>query len=298
MRAILLFGGDDLLFQNTLKSMRFRIFLVFCFAFFSSNLFSEDLALLEEYKLLHIDLLNIKTSGYRSYFNLQLNRAEAKIHNFQGSFKTTKNRLFCGISGLGFFKIKLSNGLIGYTRQCELKVNKEHELTNKHYSFFDKITMPRNFDPGTLKILLNGSIAVRSSEQELVVGQLKTYKISSESLEYLKEGIYVVKANVIAEDEEVRDDKIYAGLIETSNYDLFPVLLRMYFILMTLNEKQIANVEFKRDLLRMQITKIATESNCPEKDILADTDERFIDHYENQKLFFLESILPFLKYDY
>ncbi|MCG6162111.1 hypothetical protein LFX13_17825, partial [Leptospira bandrabouensis] len=90
--------------------MRFRIFLVFCFAFFSSNLFSEDLALLEEYKLLHIDLLNIKTSGYRSYFNLQLNRAEAKIHNVKGSFKTTKNRLFCGISGLGFFKIKLSNG--------------------------------------------------------------------------------------------------------------------------------------------------------------------------------------------
>ncbi len=78
--------------------MKFHVFLIFYFIFFgSSDLISDNLSLLEEYKLLHSDLSNIKTYGYKSYFNDRLNKAEAKINNIQGILKTTKSRFNCAI---------------------------------------------------------------------------------------------------------------------------------------------------------------------------------------------------------
>ncbi|PJZ57230.1 hypothetical protein [Leptospira barantonii] len=282
--------------------MKIRIFLLFYFAFFSSDLFSENLGLLEEYKLLHLDLSNFKTFGYKSYFNNKSNKAEAKINNLQGSLRRAKSRFSCGIVGFGFFKIKLSNGRIGYSRQCDLKVSKDRELINKQYSFFDKITIPHESDSITFRILFDRSISIKTSKnEELIIGKLKTYKINPKLLEYYKEGIYLPKSNEVIKDEELQDDQIFTSHIELSNCDLFPVLLRMYFILMTVNEKQIPNIEFKKELIRMQIMKIANENNQSKNEVTDESDENIIEHLdsaENQRLIFLENILPFIKHDY
>ncbi len=174
--------------------MKFHVFLIFYFIFGSSDLISDNLSLLEEYKLLHSDLSNIKTYGYKSYFNDRLNKAEAKINNIQGILKTTKSRFNCAILGFGFFKIRLSNGLIGYTRQCELRLNKEFELVNKQYSFYNKIFMPREFDSDTFKIHLDKSISIQTYKKEkLIVGKLLTYKVDPELLEYYGEASTLLK---------------------------------------------------------------------------------------------------------
>ncbi|AKP27484.1 conserved hypothetical protein [Leptospira interrogans serovar Manilae] len=283
--------------------MKFHVFLIFYFIFFgSSDLISDNLSLLEEYKLLHSDLSNIKTYGYKSYFNDRLNKAEAKINNIQGILKTTKSRFNCAILGFGFFKIRLSNGLIGYTRQCELRLNKEFELVNKQYSFYNKIFMPREFDSDTFKIHLDKSISIETYKKEkLIVGKLLTYKVDPELLEYYGEGIYFAKDNKTIENKIMDDDRVYINVIELANYNYLSVLLRMYSILMILSEKQVPNIKFKRELIRIQIVKIANENNRLKYEVMSDYNENQtedISDYVDQELIFLESILPFIKHDY
>ncbi|UOG58789.1 hypothetical protein [Leptospira noguchii] len=284
--------------------MKIIKFLLIYFIFTSSELISNDLSLLEEYKLLHIDLSNVRTSGYKSYFNDKRNKAEYKINLNQGTLRIVKSssNLKCGIIEFGFFKIKLSNGLIGYTRQCNLKINKNSEIINKQYSFYNPIYIPKNLNLNTFKILLNGEISFETLEkEELVVGKFVTYKISPELLDYYGDGIYIVKRNKEI-TEEAMHNEIHSNVIELSNFGVLQVLLRMYCILLKLNEKQIPNIEFKKELIKTEFISIANDKNFLKAEILSyysdEKIEKIFDNNENQRLFFLESILPYIKYDY
>jgi hypothetical protein len=78
-----------------------QIFIIFLLFFFYP-LFANDTLLLNEYNLLHIDLSNIMTYGYKSYFNHLNNRASEHINTSQGTLATTHSNTDVSIAGDGF----------------------------------------------------------------------------------------------------------------------------------------------------------------------------------------------------
>jgi flagellar basal body rod protein FlgF len=252
------------------------------FIFFTYIIYAGDNDLLNDYKLLYIDLSNIKTWGYKSFYSRDLNRSSENINISQGAIQMTENNFDCAIIGEGFFKIRLENNLIAYTRNGEFKVGPDGVIvTLQGYPLYESICLGELFLPESFKITKGHDIYVNSVDEnktiiEIKLGKLLTYKIPSKYLEYYENAIYTIKDTMKYEEELTFDNSIIQGALELSNYELLPVVLRMYYILSVLDENLIPNIEFKRELLRMQIEKMAN----------------------NNKLYYLESILPFIKWDY
>ncbi|MDR0320830.1 MAG: hypothetical protein LBI28_04940 [Treponema sp.] len=236
---------------------------------------------LDEYKLLYTDIENINTYGYKSYYNYEKKMAVFEINDGQGAIVHTEIPTDCAIVGQGFFKVKLEDGF-GYTRNGNFAINEYGELMLGYprYSFYEPIFLPEYFLPETINIKRNGDIFVsvvrpRAELEEVYIGQLKIYEIPTNLLEYYQNGIYKLKSET--NEEEILNDGylIEHKFLEYSNVYRVAVLLRMYYILSNLNEKTISNIEFKKDMLKIMIEKM-TERNA----------------------YFIEDIVPFLRYDY
>ena len=323
--------------------------IIFCiFLTFSCNVHANDINLLDEYRLLYVDLLNIKTFGYKSYFNSVSNRATRNINITQGSLQSTESKTDVAIVGEGFFKIKLENDEIGYTRNGEFRIDIDSNIITKQgYFLYNNIKLPELFLPETLRITRDFRVYVnamgeRDEINEVYVGDLITYNISSELLSHYRDAIYVIN-NVVHNEEISKDNYLIQGFLEISNYPLLSVILRMYYILSIISENYISNIDFKKELLKVQIENMANQNNLIEEMIVSlnnrmdnlvniliennilnrnieivNEDGLFerqilripnmniinlysyysIWEYLNRRHYYLDSILPFLKYDY
>jgi hypothetical protein len=74
-------------------------------------------------------------------------------------------------------------------------------------------------------------------------------------LEYYQDGIYKLRKDTSREEITI-DNKILNKFVETSDYNLLAILLRMYYILSSSNNVKIQNIEFKKELLKSIIEEI------------------------------------------
>ena len=262
------------------------IFCCICIFVFFSCANNNDKDLLNEYKLLYVDISNIRTWGYKSYFNNETNKASEKINISQGAPVQTKLETDIAINGEGFFKIRLENDLPGYTRSGNFKIDADGNIaTYDGYLLYDNISFEDLFLPDSIKLTRDHDVYVtipgrNGSLTEIKAGQLLTYKVPGEVLVHYKDSVYIIKDGAEFTEEVTFDNYIIQGFLEGSNVLTLPVALRMYYILSVINKNLVPNIEFKKELLRTQIEKI-TNDRC-----------------FNARLYYLEGILPYIKYDY
>jgi flagellar basal body rod protein FlgF len=287
---------------------------IFCCisAFLSCFVYADNNDLLNDYKLLYIDLINLRTWGYKSFFNNELNRSDGKININQGILFTTEVKSHVSIVGEGFFKIRLENGLIGFTRSGDFSFDENGNIvTPRGYPLYDNICLEGVFLPDTIRITSDHKIYVSILENnnvtEVQVGQLLTYKIPSEYLNHYKESIYVIKENIKYVEEITFNNHIVQGTLESSNFNPLSVILRLYYILSVIENNLISNVEFKKELLKCQIERTANNNFLLEEMFfylsrrINNTDVNgyySIQKYLDNEYNYLECILPFIKYDY
>jgi flagellar basal body rod protein FlgF len=260
--------------------------MLFVILFLCSDIIhAQGISLIDEYKLLHTDLLNLHTRGYKSFYNNEHNRGEEAISLLQGSLQMTDVNLDCAIVGEGFFKIRLEDESAGYTRAGAFLVNGDGIIiTRQGYTLFDTISFEDNSLYEYLRITRDGSVYITQYDgegktTETKAGQLLLYKVPAELLKHYKDAIYVIKDDAEYIEEVISDTHIVQGALEWSNYPLLPVVLRMYYILSVLNKKEMPNLAFKKKLLKVQIDKMAQNDG-------------------KRKDYYLMSILPFMGYDY
>jgi flagellar basal body rod protein FlgG len=239
-----------------------RNVVLFIFFVFSYNVFANDNSLLNEYKLLFNDISNIKTVSYKSYFNIEYNRAFENINMSQGSLFMTEAPSDFAIIGEGYFKIRLENDAIGWTRAGVLIIDSNGNIrVNQEYFLYDNINLPEMFFPQSLRITNDGNIYISIYEErnniiEVYIGQILIYNIPTELLVRYSDTIYVLKQDA-EYNEELSNSKIIQGALEMSNVHILPVILRMYYILSVINENLISNIELKKELLKIQINHMA-----------------------------------------
>jgi len=264
--------------------MKFN-FTVFILFIFSYIVFANDNDLLNEYKLLYSDISNVKTVSYKSYFNNEYNMAFENINVSQGALFITEVPSNIAIVGEGYFKIRLENDLVGWTRAGFFLFDSNgNVIVNKRYFLYDNINFQGVYIPQTLKITNDGNIYISIIEEkdnivEIYAGKLLIYNIPSELLVRFSDIIYVIKDDA-KYNEELSDSNVFQCALETSNVPLLPVILRMFYILSVINENYISNIELKKELLRIQIERIANN------------------YLLDENLDYLYSILPYLKYDF
>jgi flagellar basal body rod protein FlgG len=250
--------------------------------------------LLNDYKLLYNDLLNINTWGYKSFYNWELNRSTKNINISQGLLMHTGVKTDVTIIGEGFFKIRLENDLIGYTRSGNFRIDGDGNFvtTPGDYFLYDNIRLENIFIHELIRITKDHNIyysIVKENAllEEIKAGRLLTYNIPGELLDNYKDAIYVIKKDVEYTEEIIFDNSIEQGFLELSNVITTYVVLRMYYILSVIDKNLIPNIEFKKELLKFQIENITDFINSPRNAVL----------YPGN-LYYLGAILPFIKYDY
>jgi len=259
--------------------------LFFILFVFSYNIYANDNDLLNEYRLLYADISNIRTVSYKSYFNNEYNMAFENINVSQGALFMTEVLSDVAIVGEGYFKIRLENDVVGWTRAGFFLFDSNGNIiANQRYFLYDNINLQGVYFPQSLRITNDGNIYINILEgkdnmAEIHAGQLLIYNVPSELLVRFSDIIYVIKDDA-EYNEKLSDSRIIQCALEMSNVPLLPVILRMFYILSVINENYISNIEFKKELLRIQIERIANKS-------LLDDD-----------LDYLFSMLPFLKYDF
>lgn len=253
--------------NNYLKNynMKMKYKIIFFLFFISYNVFPKDNDLLNEYKLLYNDLKNMRTVSYKSYFDNNYNMASENINLSQGALFMTEIYSDVAIVGEGYFKIRLDNDEIGWTRLGYLAFDNDFNIiVNYHYSLCDNINLPENSIPQSLRITKYGNIYVniydgRNNITEVLVGQLLIYNVPNELLIRYSDCIYTLR-----EDskyiEDFSNSYIIQGALEISNVLLLPVLLRMYYILSIINKEFISNIELKKELIKIQIERIANNN--------------------------------------
>jgi len=303
------------------------VFCCICIFAFLSCANNNDKDLLNEYKLLYVDLSNVRTWGYKSYFNNETNKASENINiSQQGAFVSTRLPTDFAISREGFFKIKLENDLPGYTRSGNFKIDVDGNIsTYDGYFLYDNISFEDFFLPDSIRVTRDHDVYVtipgrNGNLTEIKAGQLLTYNVPSELLVLYKDSVYIIKDDAEFTEEITFDNDIIQGVLEYSNVLTLPVSLRMYYILSVINKNLVPNIEFKKELLKTQIEKITNDDfllyedaitfnrrlmNIIEKNLLnsqtaiySDYEQNLFDRYFDARLYYLEGILPYIKYDY
>jgi hypothetical protein len=130
------------------------------------------------------------------------------------------------------------------------------------------------------------SIVDNNNVKEIQAGQILTYRIPSEYLNHYKGAIYIIKENSEYVEEITFNNRIIQGTLECVNFNPLLVILRLYYILSVIDSNLILNIEYKKELLKYQIERMANRK-CY-------SFSRNLDCEYN----YLECILPFIKYDY
>lgn len=170
----------------------------------------------------------------------------------------------------------------------------------------------------------NDSIVLSELHGPKIAKQLKVYAVPYEKLRYFREGIYVLEPGYTAEIVESPDSRVINSTLELSNVSVLEVLTRMYYL--TVTDATIKDRLFKAELLKIGIEKYAQANDMVEQAIiiLHNNFQEFMDKkvnqkssppllpssvyernmkealqgYQNSRYFYIQGILPFIRYDY
>ena len=141
--------------------MRRKISFIIIILLFSQYIYADKNDLLDEYNLLYTDLLNFSTWGYKSFFDYNSYQANENINISQGSIQITDVPTHFAILGEGFFKIRLENNLIGYTRNGAFTIDLDGNIrTQKEgYFLYENIHLGESFLPEiSSNTIINGAL--------------------------------------------------------------------------------------------------------------------------------------------
>ncbi len=148
----------------------------------------------------------------------------------QGSMENTGRQLDVGISGNGFFRVKVMDSIgdgTAYTRNGNFFVNNEGDLVlglGDGYKLIPPITVP----PGTTDVSISQEGVVEVSQsgqnQKQVVGNLRLYQfINPQGLRLLGQSLYTETdasgQSLEANPGEEGSGQILQGFLEASNVD-------------------------------------------------------------------------------
>jgi flagellar basal body rod protein FlgG len=236
-------------------------FCFFIFIFLAFDIFAND-ELFNEYNLLYNDLVNFNTNGYKSSWDINTNKGINKINTSQGALMVTDfDTVFdidFAIVGNGFFKIRLENNVIGYTRYGRFSMslsNSDSEFTLKipeyGYELYDPIVIPNN----TVKLIYENYtlFALLIDDTKKEVGRINIYDVDDEKLIRYKDNIFITLDNY--EGKKIIDLKIIKGCLEMSNVSVIETLMRMHIILWELKNNGY-NYDDKDQIILMLINNI------------------------------------------
>ena len=93
----------------------------------------------------------------------------------QGSLKQTDNPFDMAIEGEGFFRVKMHDGSISYTRDGSFKIDGKGQFVNSNGYLLDPpITLPKQFIRESLKMTEEGLVSVKvpGNNNQINVGQI------------------------------------------------------------------------------------------------------------------------------
>ncbi|HEY7116607.1 MAG TPA: flagellar basal-body rod protein FlgG [Tepidisphaeraceae bacterium] len=164
------------------------------------------------------------------YVGLGVRVSNTQLDLEQGPLESTGRQLDVGVSGQGFFRIKILNSIgdgIGYTRNGNFFVNKDGELVlgmGDGYKLDPKITVPK----GTTEVSISqdGKVeaTINSGGKKQAIGQLElTQFVNPQGLHLLGGSIYTeTEASgppITGKPGENGTGQILQGFLESSNVD-------------------------------------------------------------------------------
>jgi flagellar basal-body rod protein FlgG len=164
------------------------------------------------------------------YVGLGVRVSNTQLDTEQGSLESTGRQLDVGISGQGFFKVKILDAVgdgYGYTRNGNFFVNKDGELVlgmGDGYKLEPKITIPRGVTD--IAISQDGRVEVvqAGSNRKVNVGQLQVFQfVNPQGLNMLGGSIYTQTESSGNPLESRPGDngagQVLQGFLESSNVD-------------------------------------------------------------------------------
>src|SRR4051812_27590490 len=175
------------------------------------------------------------------YVGLGVRVSNTQLDTEQGSLESTGRQLDVGISGQGFFKVKVMDSLsdgFGYTRNGNFFVNKDGELVlgmGDGYRLEPKINIPKGVtdvsisQDGRVEVVLAGANGKR------LAGQVMLHQfVNPEGLNFLKGSLFT-QTEVSGSPSECKPGEdgageVLQGFLEASNVDTTKERLRIRFL--------------------------------------------------------------------
>jgi flagellar basal-body rod protein FlgG len=153
----------------------------------------------------------------------------------QGSLQNTENKLDLALEGEGFFKIRLYDGSVAYSRDGSFKLDSNRQIvTSNGYMLEPPVILPENFIMNTLSISQDGRMTVNivGEEDPLEVAQLEIYRfVNPAGLSSIGGNLYKTTP---ASGEEIPGQpafegmaKIHQGFLEMSNVKVVEEMVNM-----------------------------------------------------------------------
>lgn len=153
----------------------------------------------------------------------------------QGSLQNTENKLDMALEGEGFFKIRLYDGSVAYSRDGSFKLDSNRQIvTSNGYLLEPPVIMPENFIMNTLSISQDGRMTVNivGEEDPIEVAQMEVYRfVNPAGLSSIGGNLYKTTP---ASGEEIPGQpafegmaKIHQGFLEMSNVKVVEEMVNM-----------------------------------------------------------------------
>jgi len=164
------------------------------------------------------------------YVGLGVRISNTQLDTEQGSMENTGRQLDLGISGQGFFRVKILDSIgdgFGYTRNGNFFINKDGEVVlgmGDGYKLEPKLTVPK----GTTDISISQDGKVEASvagqSKKVAIGQLQISQfVNPQGLNLLGGSIYTQTdasgPPIESKPGENGSGQIYQGFLEASNVD-------------------------------------------------------------------------------
>lgn len=153
----------------------------------------------------------------------------------QGSLQNTENKLDLALEGEGFFKIRLYDGSVAYSRDGSFKLDSNRQIvTSNGYMLEPPVILPENFIMNTLSISQDGRMTVNivGEEDPIDVAQMEIYRfVNPAGLSSIGGNLYKTTP---ASGEEIPGQpafegmaKIHQGFLEMSNVKVVEEMVNM-----------------------------------------------------------------------
>jgi flagellar basal-body rod protein FlgG len=138
------------------------------------------------------------------------------LHFSQGTLQPTGNPLDVAIDGQGFLAVALPNGETGYTRNGNLKLNENRELTIEgQYKVLDRSNNPMVLPPEAKKVVIteDGNVSTEAGQP---IGQLRLVRFSNPKGLHAQ-GDSIFRGDNPIDIENGQGAKVVQGYVERSN---------------------------------------------------------------------------------